>query len=102
MALLIPFGVLSHTLVPALGLVPLTMSAVFGLVKLHGYIDDDYRIHAVTIYAVTIDGLISLLLMGIAIPGFFVVVAESARFRFRVDPMPMLGSFSMFPLLLNM
>jgi hypothetical protein len=102
MALLIPFGVVTHQLVPALGLVPLTMSAVFGLAKLYGYIKDDYHVHAVTIYAVTIDGLITLLLMGIAIPGFFVVVAESASFRYHGDPMPMLGSFAMFPLLLNM
>jgi hypothetical protein len=102
MALLIPFGVVTHTLVPALGLAPLTMSSVFGLAKLYGYIQDDYRIHAVTIYAVTIDGLITLLLLGMAIPGFFVVVNESGSYRYRVDAMPMLGSFAMFPLLLNM
>ena len=103
MALLIPFGVITETLLPALGLVPLTISAVFGLAKIYGFIKDDYRVHAVTIYAATMDGLIAVLLLGMTIPGILVVIQESgSSWRYGADPLPMLGCFALFPLILNM
>ena len=102
MALLIPFGVVTKTLVPALGLVPMTFSAAFGLAKLLGYIEADYHLYAVTIYAFTIDGLITVLSLGTAIPGFVVVVQTGTSYHYGRDAVSLLGYYAMCPLLLNM
>lgn len=82
MALLIPYGVKTESPFPALGLIPLTMSAVVGLAKLHV----GAGLYNYTVY---MDALITVLLLCFTIPGL---------------PMrwPELGTFAAFPLFLNM
>ena len=89
MALLIPFGVMTHTIVPALGLIPMTFSAVLGLAKLYDYIRTDFHILTITIYTFTMDAIITLLLLGFTIPGYVHMA------------IPELGTFASMPLLSN-
>ena len=82
MALLIPYGVRTNTAFPALGLIPLSLSVVVGLAKLHV----GASLYNYTVY---MEALIAVLLLCFTVPGF---------------PMqwPEMGTFAVCPLFINM
>ncbi|KAK3686778.1 hypothetical protein LTR37_019493 [Vermiconidia calcicola] len=90
-ALLLPEGILSRMPCPVIGIVPLTLSALFGLINAK-YRPKNKEINMV------IDFFIALFLLGTIIPGIVMVRAGYWRGR---GGQSMLGSFGCSVLLVN-
>lgn len=89
LALLIPHGIVSHQICPALGLVPMFLSACLGLIHVFRTV----KARSVDSF---IDAFLAAFLLSIMIPAF-VVVAESRRLS-----KGLLGAYGTMPLIINL
>lgn len=93
LGLLIPYGIVSNTVFPALGLVPAFFSAILGLLSLMG----NFRWSQLVVY---MDMFLAISILSILLP--FWVLNAGRRQWWHSAGVVMLGTYGTVPLLMNL
>lgn len=100
-ALLLPHGIITETLCPVLGIIPMTFSALTGLVHLVG--KAKYRAGNIVM-----DLFCACFLLSILIPGWVFMAGDSSYMRYsrywgyNVAPLTMVGTYGMVPMVMSL